>query len=52
MSNLAKASEMANSVHNVVGRFTLRFIDDQGAIEGRHLRLSHEIGSLILFAES
>ena len=34
MTDLAEASEVADCVHDVVGGFALRLVDDQSAIEG------------------
>jgi hypothetical protein len=34
MADLAKAYEMTDGIHYVVRCFALRFVDDQGAVEG------------------
>ena len=34
MADLAEAGEVADRVHDVVGGFALRLVDDQSAIEG------------------
>lgn len=40
VSHLAKASEMAHCVHDIVGRFAWRLVYDERAIERRGLRLT------------
>src|SRR6476661_3405455 len=40
VADLTKSSEMADGVDNVVRRFALRFVDDQGAVKRRGLWLA------------
>jgi hypothetical protein len=39
MADLAEAHEMAHGVDYIVRCFALRFVDDEGAVEGHGLRL-------------